>query len=449
MNAATTNPLHHLKRAVRWTLGHAVPRTAIASAARRGDVHSRLLVATSGADLPLEIFDEVRAAGPFTRAKFAHVTARQPVVRELLSSPDVRAGVEFGADGGPLGRLASWSAPTVLGPLNTPSLLVIEPPDHTRMRKLVVRVFSAKAVAGLRERTEQIADDLLDALERRQSAGEPVDLVESYCALLPVTVIAEVLGVPEHERERVLHYGTGAAPSLDLGLSWSRFKTVEDSLAAFDAWLDAHIELKRREPGEDLLTQLVAARDDDGVALTHRELKATAGLVLAAGFETTVNLLGNGIRLLHDHPDQLALLRERPEHWSTAVDEVLRLDPPVLMTGRTVARDTEVAGTRLRRGSVVTALLAAANRDPEVFEEPDAFRVDRANAGDHVSFSAGRHYCLGAALARMEGEVGLQRFFDRFPDVRLEPGAERRSTRILRGFDRLPARLAPASVGAA
>jgi len=437
------NPQAHLKRAVRWGLGHAVPRAAIGSAARRGDLHSRLLVETTGADLPLELFDEVRAAGPFARAKFAFVTARQPVVREVLSSSDVRAGVEFGADGGPLGRLSSWAAPTVLGPLNTPSLLVIEPPDHTRMRKLVTRVFSARAVTGLRERTEQIADDLLDALEQRPAAGEVVDLVEAYCAMLPVTVIADVLGVPEQERERVLRYGTGAAPSLDLGLSWSRFRTVEDSLAAFDSWLEQHIELKRREPGDDLLTQLVAARDDDGVALTDRELKATAGLVLAAGFETTVNLLGNGIRLLHDNPDQLALLREHPEHWTTAVDEALRVDPPVLMTGRTVVRDTEIAGTRISRGSVVTAMLAGANRDPEVFEDPDAFRVDRHNAGDHVSFSAGRHYCLGAALARMEGEVGLRRLFDRFPDLHLEPGAVRRPTRILRGFDVLPARLQP------
>jgi cytochrome P450 len=163
--------------------------------------------------------------------------------------------------------------------------------------------------------------------------------------------------------------------------------------------------------------------------------------VLAAGFETTVNLLSNGIALLHDNPDQLALLRREPERWPAAVEEVLRLDPPVLLTGRTAVRDTEVAGVRVPRGGVVTALLAGANRDPEVFTDPGTFDVSRSNANEHLSFSGGRHFCLGAALARMEGEVGLRRLFDRYPDLRLQPGARRRDTRILRGFETLPATL--------
>jgi cytochrome P450 len=299
-------------------------------------------------------------------------------------------------------------------------------------------------VQGLRTRTEQIADELLDSLAARadtQPGADPVDLVETYCALLPVTVIAEILGVPETDRGKVLEFGTGAAPSLDLGLTWPEFRSVEDALSRFEDWLTDHIELKRRQPGDDLLSKLVAARDDDGTALTDAELRATAMLVLAAGFETTVNLLGNGIALLHDNPDQLALLRREPERWSTAVEEVLRLDPPVLLTGRTAVRDTEIAGVRVQRGAVVTALLAGANRDPDVFADPGTFDVTRANASEHVAFSGGRHFCLGAALARMEGEVGLRRLFDRYPDLRLEPGARRRSTRILRGFATLPASL--------
>lgn len=267
-----------------------------------------------------------------------------------------------------------------------------------------------------------------------------MDLVEAYCSQLPVTVIAEILGVPREDRHRVLRFGTGAAPSLDLGLSWSVFRRVESSLTEFDRWLEHHIEKVRREPGDDLLSQLVTAHDD-GEVLTDAELKSTAGLVLAAGFETTVNLLGNGIRLLHDHPDQLAVLREDPAVWPNAVDEALRHDPPVLLTGRMAARDTEIAGERVPRGSMITTLLAGANRDPEVFADPARFDVTRANAGDHVSFSSGRHYCLGAALARMEGEVGLRTIFERFPDLRLEPGATRRPTRILRGYATLPATL--------
>jgi len=196
----------------------------------------------------------------------------------------------------------------------------------------------------------------------------------------------------------------------------------------------------RKHPGDDLFSQLVRASDEDG-QLTERELKATAGLVLAAGFETTVNLLGNGIRLLNDHPDQLQELRDGAADWPNAIEEILRFDPPVLLTGRQVSRDTEIAGQRLKAGELVITVLAGANLDPKVFDDPDRFDIRRANARDHMSFSAGRHYCLGASLARMEGEVGLRALYDRFGTVDLLPGAERRSTRVLRGWANLPATL--------
>jgi cytochrome P450 len=238
----------------------------------------------------------------------------------------------------------------------------------------------------------------------------------------------------------VLDFGAGAAPSLDLGLSWRQFRRVEAALAGFDRWLSEHIARLRTRPGDDLLSQLVAAAED-GVGLTDRELKAIAGLVLAAGFETTVNLLGNGARLLHDHRDQLALLRADPRLWPNAVDEILRIDPPVLLTGRTATRRTRVAGVDVPAGALVTTVLAAANRDPDVFAEPEVFDVTRPNAKEHVSFSAGRHFCLGAALARMEGEVGLRMLFDRYPDLAILPGGRRRDTRILRGYASLPVSL--------
>ena len=182
---------------------------------------------------------------------------------------------------------------------------------------------------------------------------------------------------------------------------------------------------------------------EEGQGLTETELKATAGLVLAAGFETTVNLLGNGIALLHDHPDERARVTADPSLWTNVVEEALRLDPPVLLTGRMAVRDTELAGQAIRAGSMVTTILGGANRDPEVFADPLRFDVARPNARDHIAFSAGRHHCLGAQLARMEGEVGLRAIWERYPDLRLEPGATRRETRILRGFERLPATLRP------
>jgi cytochrome P450 len=207
--------------------------------------------------------------------------------------------------------------------------------------------------------------------------------------------------------------------------------------------LTSHLANLRRNPGDDLLSQLISATED-GAGLSERELQATAGLVLAAGFETTVNLLGNGIKMLLDHPDQLAKLRERPELWPTAVEEILRLDSPVQMSARVARKDVEVAGMPIRRGELTVIHLAGANRDPKVFDDPHRFDVERDNAGKHLSFSGGRHFCLGAALARAEGEVGLRTFFERFPDARLAGAASRRDTRVLRGWSTLPITLGTA-----
>jgi cytochrome P450 len=426
---------------VRWGLGHLLPRTLMTAAARRGDLQGRLIMASRGGD-PYPLFEELRAEGPLYRGRFAYLTPSLSVAREVLTSNDFRTGFDVSQARGVVGRAFRWAADDeLLGPLEPPSLLVTEPPDHTRYRKLVSRVFSVRAVERVRARAEEIAADLLNGL----ASESRVDLIERYCATLPVTVIAEILGVPAADRARVLAFGAAAAPSLDLGLSWRQFRQVETALAGFDRWLSAHLDRLRREPGDDLLSQLVAARED-GVGLDERELKATAGLVLAAGFETTVNLLGNGAALLHAHPDQLEVLRGEPERWPNAVDEILRFDPPVLLTGRSALRDTHVAGRAIPQGALVTTLLAAANRDPDVFDDPDRFDVTRPNSKDHLSFSAGRHFCLGAALARMEGEVGLRTLFDHYPDLRLLPGAQRRSTRILRGYEILPVALGRATV---
>jgi cytochrome P450 len=437
----TLSPVPLTRAAVRWSLGHALPSTLLRRAARQGDLHGRMFVATrSDAPAALEpVLEELRAHRPFYRGKYASVSTDNAAVRALLSSPDAGSGFAPEDGGSRLARLQAWSMQDApLGPLTPPSLLVTEPPDHTRYRKLVSRVFSARAVERLRGRTQQIATELLDRIDPRS----PVDLVAAYCSLLPVTVIAEILGVPASERGRVLRFGAAAAPSLDLGLSWREFRRVESALREFDAWLGHHLAELRRRPGDDLLSQLVAAQED-GVGLTETELKSTAGLVLAAGFETTVNLLGNGIALLASDPEQRRLLAERGDLWPNAVDEALRVDPPVLLTGRMTTADTDVVGVPMRRGSVMVGLLAGANRDPRVFAQPERFDVARENARDHVSFSAGRHYCLGAALARMEGEVGLRTLFERYPDPCLEPGAVRRSTRILRGYERLPVTLSP------
>lgn len=432
-------PLSNAKPLVRWGLVHALPLRAMKVAARRGDLQSRLAVESQSrptAEL-LPLFAQIRAAGPVAPSRYARVTVDHAAVKEVLTGPDFRVGFDAD-DHQAITRVIDWSGRTGLHPIEPPSMLATEPPDHTRYRRLVTKVFTARAVERLRARTEQIAAELLDDIDH---SGQ-VDLVEAYCSRLPVAVIAEILGVPEKDRPLVLRLGEAAAGSLDMGLSWHEFRRVEGALQDFDLWLDEHIETLRRSPGDDLFSQLIAASDENQ-QLDHRELKATAGLVLAAGFETTVNLLGNAMQLLSDHPDQLALLRAEPDLWPNAVEEVLRVDPPVMLTSRSATREVEVAGRAIPQGGLVVTVLAGANRDPQVFDDPDRFDVRRENAREHLSFSAGRHFCVGAALARMESEVALRAFYDRFSQVEMLPGARRRSTRVLQGYATLPARLTP------
>ena len=288
------------------------------------------------------------------------------------------------------------------------------------------------------------ASALIDELDG--PTNSVVDVVDRYCSQLPVTVIGDILGVPDADRPKILEFGELAAPSLDIGLSWSQYLSVENGLDGFNAWLADHIAALRREPGDDLMSQLIEA-SDGGARLNDEELRATAGLVLAAGFETTVNLLGNGIRILLEHPEQLAMVLEDPELWSGAVEEILRLESPVQLSARIAVADTEVAGRTVRTGDLVILYLAGANRDPEVFGDPHRFDITRENAGRHLSFSGGRHFCLGAALARAEGEVGLRTFFERYPDARLAGSGSRRDTRVLRGWAELPIALGTARAG--
>lgn len=424
---------HRARSLVHWGLSQGLPLAVVRIAGRDGDPQARLMAAGSG-DEVWDVVEQVRAGGPLVKGRVTLITADHDVVGEVLTSKEFRTGNPLDR----LGFLAGASArlrPETLHPLVEPSLLVTEPPQHTRYRKLVMRVFTMRAVEKLRERAERVAAELLDQLDPE------TDLVEQYCSLLPVTLISQILGIPLAERREVLAMGSSIAASLDFGLSWREYRHVDAGLRRFDAWLEDHIEQLRREPGDDLLSQLVHVQDAEG-GLDLVELKATAGLVLAAGFETTVNLLGNGIRLLHDNPSQLAALQADPALWPNAVEEVLRADPPVLLTARFAPQDTILQGRRVTAGMQVVVLLAGANRDPRVFQEPDRFDVRRENAREHLSFSAGRHHCLGAALARMEGEVGLRAIFERYPDLRLLPGATRRRTRILRGWANLPARLA-------
>jgi cytochrome P450 len=432
-----------LKRRLHWLALHGFVRGGASIGARRGDLQARLIADPTVKADPVSFYEEVRARGPLVRLRIGYITADHAIGHELLRSDDFRV-LSIGSNlPAPLRWLERRASDELLHPLRPPSLLAVEPPDHTRYRKTVSSVFTTRAVAALRDGVEQTAVTLLDQLSREPGV---VDIVDRYCAQLPVAIISDILGVPDADRRRILEFGELAAPSLDFGLTWPQYRRVQHGIAGFNFWLAEHLQQLRRNPGDDLMSQLIQKAESGSkeTYLDESELHAVAGLVLAAGFETTVNLLGNGIRMLLDTPEHLHTLSQRPELWPNAVEEILRLESPVQLTARLALNDTEVADTLIKQGELVVVYVAAANRDPAVFADPNRFDIERDNAGKHLAFSGGRHFCLGAALARAEGEVGLRAFFDRFPDVRSAGAGSRRDTRVLHGWSTLPVALGPA-----
>jgi cytochrome P450 len=432
-----------VKQRLHWLAMHGFIRGAAKIGVRQGDAQARLIADPTVIADPAPFCDELRSHGPLRKGRSAYLAVSHPLAHDVLRSDDFRVLMYGGNLPAPLRWLERRFRDDLLHPLRAPSLLAVEPPDHTRCRKTVSAVFTSRAVAALRDGVEQTATLLLDQLA---GASDVVDIVERYCSQLPVAIISDILGVPEEDRRHVLEFGELAAPSLDFGLPWWQYRRVQDGIAGFDFWLREHLRQLRRNPSDNLMSQLIQTAES-GSAETHLsedEIQAIAGLVLAAGFETTVNLLGNGIRMLLDTPEHLDTLRGRPELWPNAVEEILRLESPVQLTARVALNDTELAGKRIERGEFVVVYLAAANRDPEVFPAPHRFDIERPNAGKHLAFSSGRHFCLGAALARAEGEVGLRTFFERFPEVRAAGAGSRRETRVLRGWSTLPVTLGPA-----
>lgn len=427
-----------LGRGIRWVVRHGLIRRGIRRQMRAGDLGARLMLDPATREDPFPHYDELRARGRLVRTGMSRISAHHDVCLAVLRSPDF-GQMRLDQVPGILQLGMKLGGRPVLTPIEPPSMLVVNPPEHTRYRKLVTRAFCARNIAALRPRVEQIAEDLLDELAQ-PSADAPVDLVARYASLLPATVIAEMLGAPVAMRRQFLDWGAGAALSLDLGLSYREFRRSELDITALHRWMLGHFDALRRAPRDGVLSSLVAAHDQ-GDQLTLDELSSIAMLLLAAGFETTVNLLGNGAVLLMRYPEQLALLRAQPQRWAGAVEEILRYDSPVQRTGRLALRDTEVAGCPVPAGSFVVVLLGGANRDPAVFGDPHRFDVTRPEADQHLAFSSGIHYCIGATLARLEGEIGLRALFHRFPDLALAGTPHRRPTRVLRGYDSIPVRL--------
>ncbi|WP_054815115.1 cytochrome P450 [Nocardia arizonensis] len=420
----------------RWLSQQGAPRLMLRTRARRGDPFAALLGGPAGISDPYPLIEQLRGERRLVRTALSWASFDHELCRTILR--DNRFGVRTPDSFDipkPLKLLAQRS-PLPPNPVEQPSMLVIDPPVHTAMRKPVASAFTPRAIARLRARVEAVTEELLDALPSDGSA----DLVSAFAAQVPIAIISEMLGLPDADREMFLRWGDAMTPLLDIGISWRVHHRALKAMEVMNEYFDDHLARLRREPGEDILSALVTAGDLDDYAL-----KANASLLMGAGFETTVNLIGNGVVQLLAHPDQLDRLRADADLWPNAVEEILRIDSPVQTTARTALEDVELDGQVVRRGHTIILSLAGANRDPKVFADPARFDITRANAKEHLSFSNGIHVCLGASLARMEATHALRALFERFPNLALDGTPARRQLFTLHGFERLPVRLGHAA----
>ncbi|WP_232663318.1 cytochrome P450 [Pseudonocardia sp. TRM90224] len=370
---------------------------------------------------PWPVYEAIRDRGAVYRSRIGYAVTSHELCKRVLRGP------EFGmvdSEGNVPG------SPEQIGA--APSLLDLDPPDHSRLRRLVAPAFRPKLIAGYRPRIEQVAHRLLDGVDHHG----PFDLVRDFATPLPITVISELLGIPEDRRGAFAEYGALVGETLG-GLPTGRQrKRLAIADAALTALFVELMERRRAEPGEDVISVLVNAVD--GERMSADELVSTCGLLLVAGFETTVNLIGNGVFQLLTDRDQWELLRANPALAAGAVEETLRFAPPVPVTGRTCQSATEIAGTPIPRDAVVFAVLAAANRDESVYPEPHTFDITRDGGPEHFAFSSGIHYCLGAQLARIEGEIALRVLTERMPGLTLAGRPRLRNSAAIRGYLHLP-----------
>jgi cytochrome P450 len=408
-------------------------------------------VTTAGA--PIDLTDPAVVADPYPA--FARARAQAPVqwheglglwlafthAESNAVLRDRRLG-RIWRDREPAERFASFNL------IHRNALLEVEPPDHTRLRRLVSAAFARGHVERLRPWVQQVAGELVDGLVERSGGTEPVDVLSGMAEELPVAVIAELLGVPRADRPLLRPWSNAIVKMYEYGRTTALEDAAERAADQFVTYLRGLATDRRRAPGEDLLSHLVTVRDDSVVevgapVLTEDELVTTCILLLNAGHEATVNVSGNGLLALLEHPDQLQRLRADPGLLPTAVEELMRFDSPLQLFERTATADVQLGGITVREGQKVAALLGAANRDPAVFADPDTLDVGRTD-NPHVTFGAGVHFCIGAPLARVELQASFGALLERTSRLELARPARRRPEFVIRGLAELPVVASPA-----
>jgi len=316
------------------------------------------------------------------------------------------------------------------------SMIHMDPPDHTRLRGLVNKAFTPKTVEAMAGHIQEIIASLLDVVKSRGR----MDIIEDFAYPLPVTVIAEMLGVPAEDRARFKHWSDEVSVVLGgdvAALSETALRRATTAREELADYFKDIVRQRRRNPGPDLISALTQAEEEGG-KLSEDELYSTVVLLLVAGNETTTNLIGNGMLALLRHPDEMRIVWDSPSRVPTAVEEMLRFDSPVQLTTRMAKTDLEIQGTKIQKGDWLYLVVGAANRDPAQFPEPDRFDVTRIE-NKHIAFGAGAHFCLGAPLARLEAQIAVRALRDHFPTLRVgEDTIEYRNNFNLRGLKSLP-----------
>lgn len=420
---------------LREGLQRAVEPAALRFYRWRGDPVARLMHPATKLD-PYPLYGDVRPRGLVRSPLGVRLTATHSIAAQILrdkrfsSSPVHQPGY----------RAPTYPDGDPRADLPVADLLTLDPPDHTRIRRLVTGAFSSRAVAALEPWIAERAEQLLDNV-----AGDAAfDLIDALAFPLPIAVICHLLGVPAEDQASFRDWGHDVAGSLEPRSAGASTARSDAATLALTRYLQRLIAQRRADPDDTLLSALIAA-EEDGERLSSSELVSTALLLLIAGFETTVNLIGNGTVALLGAPQQWARLQAEPAMLPAAVEELLRYDSPVQLTSRIATEDLELDSTPIARGTPIIVAIGGANRDPEVFDRAEQLEIDRPNANQHLAFSLGAHHCLGAALARLEGRVALAALARRYPHLELAAAPIRRPFLVLRGFASVPVRTRPSA----
>jgi cytochrome P450 len=396
----------------------------------RGDPVAMLMRPETKSD-PYPLYADLRQRGLLRSPVGSWATARHETAATILrdrrfsSSPVHRRGY----------RPPAYPAGDPRAELPAVDMLTMDPPDHTRLRRLASSAFTPRAVAGLEPWIRDLTGRLLETVDAR--AG--FDLIDALAFPLPIAVICHLLGVPAEDQARFRAWGHDIATALEPQRAPTGESQTRSAELALTAYLRELVRKRRADPDDSILSALIAA-EEDGDRLSSAEVVSTALLLLIAGFETTVNLIGNGTVALLGDRDQWRRLHEEPPLVPAAVEELLRYDSPVQLTSRTATDDVEVDGTLIPKGASVVVVIGGANRDPDVFDQPDRLRIDRPDVSQHLAFSLGIHHCLGAVLARLEGRIAVEELTRRYPNLQLAGPPTRRPLLVLRGFESVPVR---------